>query len=111
MRIGDTAGVQTTSAIVLVRFNGVGADSRCPVDAQCTTAGSASCSLTVQTALQVHNLTLEVPPSGTVKQEVDEVTVTVVGLQPDAHVGVTINPLDYLIGLQVFETGSLPLPQ
>jgi hypothetical protein len=37
--------------------------------------------------------------------------VVVLGLQPAAQSGVTINPLDYVVGLRVDETGSIPLPQ
>jgi hypothetical protein len=111
MRIGETAGVVTNVATVLVRFNGVVTDSRCPVDVQCVTAGYATSRLTVQTALSVKDISMDVPPSGTVQEEVDEVTVVANGVRPDAIEGVTINPIDYVIGLTVLETGSIPLPQ
>lgn len=107
MQIGQTGGVVVTSAVVLVRFNGILDDSRCPVDVQCVTAGFATARLTVQTALNVRDVSLEIPPTGTVEQEVDEVTVVAVGLRPDAQSGVTINPLTYVIGLKVLETGSI----
>jgi hypothetical protein len=107
LQIGQTGGVMTNTAIVLVRFDGVGADSRCPVDAECITAGFATCQVTVQTALSIQQVTLDVPPSGTVEQVVDEVTVQAIGLRPNAQSGVTIDPLSYVIGLTVLETGSI----
>jgi hypothetical protein len=107
LQIGQTAGISTSSTIVLVRFDGVGADSRCPVDAECVTAGFATCRVTVQTALSIQEVTLDVPPTGTVEQVVDEVTVVAIGLRPDAMAGVTIDPLSYVIGLAVLETGSI----
>jgi hypothetical protein len=110
LRVGETAGVVTSQAIVLVRFNGVIQDSRCPVDVQCITAGSATSLLSVQTALNVHDVTLEVPPEGTVELVVDEVTVFAVGVRPNAQQGVTIDPLDYIVGLRVTESGTIPVP-
>jgi hypothetical protein len=106
LRVGETAGVLTTSAIVLVRFNGVTEDSRCPVDVQCITAGFAAALLTVQTTYNIHDITLNVPPSGTVSEVVDEVTVVSFGVRPEAQEGVTIDPLTYVVGLSVLETGS-----
>ncbi len=110
LRVGETAGVVTSQAIDLVRFNGVEQDSRCPADVQCVTAGSATVLLSVQTALNVHDISMAVPPEGSVAQEVDELTVTAVGVRPHALEGVTIPPLDYIVGLTVTETGSIPVP-
>jgi hypothetical protein len=110
LRVGETAGVVTSQAIDLVRFNGVEQDSRCPVDVQCVTAGFARVLLSVQTALNVHDIILEVPPDGTVAQVVDELTVTAIGVRPNAQDGVAIPPLDYIVGLTVTESGSIPIP-
>jgi hypothetical protein len=110
LRVGETAGVVTSQAIDLVRFNGVVQDNRCPVDVECVTAGSATVLLSVQTALNVHDITLEVPPEGTVEVIVDEVTVTAIGVRPNALQGVTIDPLDYIVGLTVSESGSILVP-
>ncbi len=110
LRVGETAGVVTSQAIDLVRFNGVEQDSRCPADVQCVTAGSATVLLSVQTALNVHDIIMEVPPEGSVAQEVDELTVTAIGVRPNALSGVAIPPLDYIVGLTVTETGSIPVP-
>lgn len=110
LRVGETAGVVTSQAIALVRFNGVIQDSRCPVDVQCITAGSATVLLSVQTALNVHDVSMEVPPEGTVELVVDELTVTAIGVRPNTQQGVTIDPLDYVVGLTVTESSTLPIP-
>jgi len=110
LRVGETAGVVTSLAIALVRFNGVIQDSRCPVDVQCITAGSATVLLSVQSALNVHDITMEVPPEGTVAVVVDELTVTAVGVRPNAQQGATIDPLDYVVGLTVTESSTIPIP-
>jgi hypothetical protein len=110
LRVGETAGVGTSQAIVLVRFNGVTQDSRCPVDVECITAGSATTLLSVQTALNVQDVTLDVPPEGSVEVVVDEVTVVALGVRPNAEEGVTIDPLDYIVGLRVNESGAIPVP-
>lgn len=112
LQVGQTAGVAlTTGTFGLVRFSGVSQDSRCPIDVTCVQAGSATVLLSVQTTLDVKEIELEVPPTGEVQQDVAEVTVVVLGLQPAAQSGVTINPLDYVVGVRVDETGSIPLPQ
>ena len=110
LRVGETAGVVTSLAIALVRFNGVIQDSRCPVDVQCITAGSATVLLSVQSAVNVHDVTMEVPPEGTVEVVVDELTVTAVGVRPNAQQGATIDPLDYVVGLTVTESSTIPIP-
>ncbi|MCI0409198.1 MAG: hypothetical protein L0191_11670 [Acidobacteria bacterium] len=110
LRVGETAGVLTSQAIALVRFNGVTQDSRCPLDVQCITAGSATVLLSVQTALSVQDVTMEVPPEGTVELVVDELTVTAIGVRPNAQQGVTIDPLDYIVGLRVTESSTVPIP-
>jgi hypothetical protein len=110
LRVGETAGVVTSQVIDLIRFNGVSQDSRCPADVQCITAGSATVLLSVQTAVAVHDVTLEVPPEGTVEQVVDELTIVAFGVRPNAQAGVTIQPLDYVVGLRTVESGSTPVP-
>jgi hypothetical protein len=110
LRVGETAGVVTSQTIDLVRFNGVAQDSRCPVDVECVQAGSATVLLSVQSALSVQDVTLEVPPEGTVELVVEELTITALGLRPAAVSGVTIPPLDYVVGLTVTVSGTLPVP-
>lgn len=110
LRVGETAGVVTSQAIDLVRFNGVTEDNRCPVDVQCITAGAATVLLSVQTALAVHDVTMDVPPEGQVELVVDELTLVAIGVRPNAQQGVTIPPLDYIVGLRVNESGGITIP-
>ncbi len=110
IRVGETAGVVTSQTIDLVRFNGVTQDSRCPVEVQCVTAGFATVLLSVQSALNVQDVTMDVPPQGTVELVVEELTVTALGLRPNAQEGVTVNPLDYIVGLTVTESGGISVP-
>jgi hypothetical protein len=107
LRVGDTAGVVTSTSIDLVRFNGVLDDSRCPEDAECVQAGYATVSLSVQTALEITDITIQVPPDGNVEQEVEEVTIDVIELRPQAQSGVSIDPLSYITIMRVRETGSI----
>ncbi len=110
LQVGQTAGVLTSVAVDLVHFSGVLQDSRCPIEVECITAGSATVLLSVQTALNVHDVSLEVPPEGTAEIVVDELTITAFGVRPNAQAGVTIAPLDYVVGLTVTESGNIPLP-
>jgi hypothetical protein len=110
LQVGQTAAVVTSQAIDLVRFNGVTQDSRCPVDVQCIVAGSATVLLSVQTALAVHDITMEVPTDGTVEQPVDELTVVALGVRPNAQAGVSIDPLAYVVGLRIAQTGGVEIP-
>lgn len=110
IRVGDTAGVQTTTTIVIVQLSDVLNDSRCPVDVTCVTAGHATVRLSVQTALAVQDVNVEVPPDAGVDVVVEEVTIEVLELRPPARDGVTIDLLDYQIVLRVIETGSIGIP-
>lgn len=110
LQVGQTAGVVTSLAIDLVHFSGVLQDNRCPTDVQCVAAGSATVLLSVQTALNVQDVSLEVPPEGTAEVVVDELTITAFGVRPNAQAGVTIAPLDYVVGLTATQSGNIPLP-
>ncbi|HXV61379.1 MAG TPA: hypothetical protein VEK15_11835 [Vicinamibacteria bacterium] len=109
LRVGDTAGVVVPTAIVLVRFNGVFEDSRCPVDVTCVQAGHALVSLSVQTTLTLQEIQIEVPPQGGAQQVVEEITLDVIEVRPPAQEGVTIEFLDYQVAMSVLSTGN-PLP-
>ena len=109
LRVGDTAGVVIPTAIVLVRFDGVLEDSRCPVNVTCVQAGHALASLSVQTTLTLQEIQIEVPPQGGAQQVVEEITLDVVEVRPPAQEGVTIGFLDYQVAMSVLSTGN-PLP-
>ena len=107
LRVGETAGVQTISVVSIVRFTGVVNDSRCPENAQCEDAGFATVALSVQSALAVTDVELQVPPGGGAEMVVEELTVEVLELRPDAQEGVTIDLLDYVVVLRVRQTSDL----
>ena len=107
LRIGDTAGVQTPSAIVVVTFNDVLSDSRCPEGVTCVSAGEAVVEVTVQSALNVQDIEFAVPPEGGANVVVEELTLEIVDLTPAAVEGVRIDLLDYELALVVRETGSI----
>ena len=91
LRVGDTVGVVTETAVPLLRFNLVTSDSRCPADVECVAAGFATVVVTVQTALDVHERELQMPPEGEVTIEVEEMTFTFTELRPPAADGIAID--------------------
>jgi aconitase B len=110
LRVGDTVGIVARSAIDLVRFNLVQEDSRCPVDVECPQAGAAVILLTVQTALNVQELQLDMPPDGEVTLEVQELTLVFTRLTPPAMDGVEIEQLQYQLIGRGFQSRDLNLP-
>jgi hypothetical protein len=110
LRVGETAGVVASAAIDLVRFNGVANDSRCPQGVTCITEGYATVVLSVQSALTVSDVQMQVPPGGSAETTVEELTVEILELRPVAREGVTIDPLAYIAAMRVRETGSITAP-
>lgn len=112
LRVGQTAGVQNvTGEIYLINFANVTADSRCPVDVTCVEAGSATVVLSIQTSLALNEIEAAVAPSGTSELVVEEITVELIQLTPEARDGVVIGLLDYELGLRVNVTGGIEIPQ
>lgn len=117
LRVGDTVGIVTNSAVNLVRFDLVRSDSRCPVDVECPQAGSAVLVITVQTALNVREIEFEMPPQGEVQVVVgpgegeadNELTLTFTELRPPAMDGVEIEQLQYELEGSGQETAGLPI--
>lgn len=109
-RVGDVAGIVTQFSVVLVSFNGVAQDSRCPVDVTCVQAGAATISLNVQTTLDLQQVQVDVPPSGGAQVEVaSEVLIEIAEVRPAAQEGVSIDQIDYQVVMRVTTIGS-PLP-
>jgi hypothetical protein len=111
IRMGEAAGVQTVSTVVIVQMSDVLDDNRCPSDVTCVDAGHATVKLAVQTALEVQDVLIEVPPDGNAEVIVEEVTVTVLGLNPATEEGTPIDLINYEIALRVVETGDIGVPQ
>jgi hypothetical protein len=104
LRIGESVGVQTASTIVIVAVSDVLGDTRCPENVTCVEAGHVTLQIAVQTELAVQDVTVEVPPAGNVQVVVEEVTLDILGVRPDAQEGVTIGLLDYETVMSVVET-------
>jgi hypothetical protein len=110
LRVGETAAVVGSAAFDLVRFSGVTNDSRCPQGVTCVTDGFATVVLSVQSALAVNDVQMEVPPGGSAQVTVEELTIDLVELRPAAQDGTTIDPLSYLAVMRVRESGTIPTP-
>ncbi len=110
LRVGDTVGVVTETAVPLLRFNLVTSDSRCPADVECVAAGFATVVVTVQTALDVHERELQMPPEGEVTIEVEEMTFTFTELRPPAADGIVIEQLQYDLSGSGEQTRDLGVP-
>lgn len=104
LRLGESVGVQTSSTIVIVAMSDVLGDTRCPENVTCVEAGSVTIELAVQTALAVQDVTVDVPPEGNVQVVVEEVTIDILGVRPEAQEGVTIDLLEYETAMSVVET-------
>ena len=104
LRLGESAGVQTPSTIVLIQVSDVLGDTRCPENVTCVEAGHVTLQIAVQTELAVQDVTVEVPPAGNVQVVVEEVTLDILGVRPDAQEGVTIGLLEYETVMSVVET-------
>lgn len=113
LRVGDTVGVQTQFGFSLVRFAAVTGDSRCPENVTCAgvDAGFVTLALTVQSALAVNDVEVQVPPGADldVTVEVEELTVHVHEVQPAAQEGVEIGILEYAALMSVSVTGDIGL--
>ena len=107
IRLGETVGVSTPSTIALVSLSDVLNDSRCPETVECVDAGAVTIRLAIQTALSVQDVDIDVPPGGDVDVVVEEVTVTIITVNPAAMEGVTIDLLDYEVGMSLTETGDV----
>lgn len=101
LRVAQSAEVATTG--LRIRFDGVGEDSRCPVDVTCVWAGNARVRLTVDADGAVEQLELNTGLDPRVAQ-VHGSAVALEGLQPENRTGVTIAPDDYVATLRVTRT-------
>ena len=101
---------QVARPSLTVRFVEVTGDSRCPAGTTCDEPGFATVELSVQTSLALNDVQAELPPEGTVEIVVEELTIEFLQLLPEAQEGVTIDLLDYRLGLRVTQTGDLGIP-
>lgn len=101
--------VGLVSDTVEVQLAGVANDSRCPVDAQCITAGNVTVELNV--AVNGENESTAVTGSGNADLPaivtVLGYQITLLGVTPQPKTGETIAPTDYVVTLKVNATGTV----
>jgi hypothetical protein len=82
-----------------IRFNGVTGDSRCPADAICIQGGDAIVSLTTTSIRGTRSLELHTGTMAPVQH--DELTISLVRLEPYPFSSGPIEPNDYRATLRV----------
>jgi hypothetical protein len=100
LTVGQSARVDGTA--VTITFNGVTADSRCPLGVMCIQAGNASVSLTVTDGAGVKTpvvLYANPTPQTPTSAKVGGYEIAVVELAPVSRRGVTIPPASYVATL------------
>ena len=99
LRPSESVSVEGTGASV--RFETVTADSRCPADAVCVTAGDATAVFSVtHTGGSATSLALHTTGEGR-RGSADGFTLTLVHLDPYPYTGRPISPSDYRASLHV----------
>ena len=103
LRAGETVAVEGTDLVV--RFEQVASDSRCPADAICVTLGDAEAVFTV-TGLgrPASRVTLHTGPAEAQRATVGDFTLTLTQLDPYPYSGRAISPSDYRASLRVDRT-------
>jgi hypothetical protein len=94
---GETMSIKETS--LLVRFNGVSGDSRCPADAFCIQGGSATVKITAASARSTREYELHTGDMRPVMHE--GFTIALTQLSPYPFSSRTIQPGEYRATLKV----------
>jgi hypothetical protein len=94
---GEAMGI--TDASLVVRFNGVTGDSRCPADAVCIQGGSAAVGITVTSDRSTNDYELHTGDMQPVRHEA--FTIALVELVPYPFSSRTIEPEEYRATLTV----------
>jgi hypothetical protein len=98
LQVGETAAIDNGN--LLITFNEVTEDSRCPVDVVCIWAGNGAAALKLETSEQTDTITLNtLQEPQTRKFEGYEITLK--DLQPYPQENVVIDPNEYEIMLQI----------
>jgi hypothetical protein len=98
MKPEETVALSGTDAAL--RFEAVAADSRCPADALCITAGDATAVFTLTRGGASTNLSLHTAGEGR-RSTVEGFTLTLVRLDPYPYSGRPVSPSDYRASLRV----------
>jgi hypothetical protein len=101
MRVGDEVTIADTG--IIVRFNEVTEDSRCPIDAICVWAGVLRISLTVSAGVRdTHDI--EIDTMGTVAVA-SGYSFTLVVAKPSRRADVPVEPGDYGVVIRADPAG------
>ena len=101
LSVGDRAVFASYG--VEVRFEGITADSRCPVDVTCVWAGDAAAALLLSTpGSEPGTVTLHTAP-GSDSTTAGALVLTLVRVEPLPREGVAIDPASYRIRLRAEE--------
>jgi hypothetical protein len=98
LKPSETVSLSGTDAAL--RFEAVAADSRCPADALCITAGDATAVFTLTRQGASTNLSLHTAGEGR-RSTVEGFTLTLLRLDPYPHAGRPVSPADYRASLRV----------
>jgi hypothetical protein len=92
--------VQLSGTGATLRFEAVAADSRCPADALCITAGDATAVFTLTRAGASTNLSLHTAADAR-RSTVEDLTLTLLRLDPYPYAARPVAPSDYRASLRV----------
>ena len=95
--------VQVTMASMVLAFEGVNQDSRCPSDVTCVTAGNAALALSAS-ADEVESVSFVVTLGGDATEDFRGHTITVLSLSPHPVSTSTIEPHEYQASMTVRPT-------
>ena len=82
---------------LVLTFDGVPRDNRCPEDVQCIVAGAATVVLTAESDGESRELTFDVPPGGSASKRLDGLEITIARVDPQPVAGERIEPEDYVV--------------
>jgi len=100
LKVGDSAKIE--GADLRIGFEDVPSDSRCPRNVQCVWAGEATVVLSVRSGSEEKTeVTLKVPPGGGATRTYRDLTIRIVGLEPQTESGKRMARDDYVVEIAV----------
>jgi hypothetical protein len=103
---GEIAAIE--GAALVVRFDVVASDSRCPADALCVTQGDAEAVFTVtESGRGLASVTLHTEPGEAQRATIGDWTLTLTRLDPYPYSARPIAPRDYRVSLRADRNSGL----
>lgn len=99
LRAADTAGVN--GGQLVISFDNIRGDSRCPASVTCVQAGAATVELTIQSLDRQDTVQIDVPPDGDAETNFDDFVVSIIEVSPEAMENVTLSLIDYSLIMAV----------